>query len=207
MSTLRLLLVRHGQTPSNVRHILDSRPPGPSLTDLGREQAELVAEELATLPVTAVYASVAIRAQETAAPIARRHGLEVRVIEGVHETQVGHLEGRNDEQALLEFAAVVDTWLDGDLSGGSPGGETGQQVVDRFRAAVARIVAEHQDGVVVLVSHGAAIRLVTPQLIDGTTDVLAGRPYLPNTGRVLLEADPDSPGGWRFVEWVGLERF
>ncbi|MGW0519840.1 histidine phosphatase family protein [Crossiella sp. NPDC003009] len=208
MSSLRLMLVRHGQTPANVRHALDSKPPGPPLTAEGRRQADKLAEELATEPVTAVYASVAVRAQMTAAPVALRHGVPVRVIEGVHETQVGpELEGRNDDAAIREFSRVVDRWLDGDLAGSAPGGETGFQVVERFSAAVRQIAAEHSDGVVVLVSHGAAIRLMAVHLLDGSTDVLAGHPYLPNTGRVVLEADPDSSGGWRFVEWLGIERF
>jgi release factor glutamine methyltransferase len=36
---VRLLLIRHGQTPSNVLGLLDTAPPGPGLTDLGVEQA------------------------------------------------------------------------------------------------------------------------------------------------------------------------
>ena len=36
---MRLMLIRHGQTPSNVLGLLDTAIPGPGLTDLGREQA------------------------------------------------------------------------------------------------------------------------------------------------------------------------
>lgn len=78
-------------------------------------------------------------------------------------------------------------------------------MVDRFTAAVASIVEAHSDGVVVLVSHGAAIRLMAVHLLGGRHDVLAGHPYLPNTGRVVLDADPTAPHGWRFVEWMGIE--
>jgi probable phosphoglycerate mutase len=47
VSSLRLLLVRHGQTESNVNVVLDSLPPGPPLTQLGRQQAAELAERLA----------------------------------------------------------------------------------------------------------------------------------------------------------------
>ena len=39
---MRLILIRHGETPSNVRGSLDTSLPGPGLTDLGQEQAEAI---------------------------------------------------------------------------------------------------------------------------------------------------------------------
>ena len=35
---MRLILVRHGQSPSNIERLLDTTSPGPSLTELGLEQ-------------------------------------------------------------------------------------------------------------------------------------------------------------------------
>ena len=32
---MRLILVRHGQTPSNIERLLDTGAPGPGLTELG----------------------------------------------------------------------------------------------------------------------------------------------------------------------------
>ncbi|KAA1029476.1 histidine phosphatase family protein [Pseudonocardia sp. EV170527-09] len=77
---LRLVLVRHGRTPSNVRHRLDTALPGPSLDELGRAQAEEVAGLLAGWPVRGLYASRATRAQETAAPIGRALGRGVTLL-------------------------------------------------------------------------------------------------------------------------------
>ena len=205
MSTLRMVLVRHGQTPSNVVGSLDSRPPGPSLTDLGREQALDVADSLAALPVVAVYASVAVRAQETAAPIAAAHGLPVRVIEGIHEAFVGDLECRNDPDSIAAFFGVFHRWTRSfELDVPMPGGESAQQVLDRFLPVVADIRARHKDGVVVLVSHGAAIRLTSFALSPNVDSALADQHVLHNAGRVVLEADGSSPTGWRCLEWAGV---
>jgi probable phosphoglycerate mutase len=204
MSTLRLHLVRHGQTPSNVHMALDSKPPGPPLTDEGRRQAAELAATLATEPVVAVYASTAVRAQQTAAPVAAAHGLEVRVVEGVHEVFVGDLEGRNDRLALERFFAIYSAWTDGELDLPMPGGETGRQLLDRFVAAVERIRDEHPDGAVVLVSHGAALRLVAHRLASVAAE-LTKHALVPNTGRVVLEADHVSPTGWRCLEWTGVQ--
>lgn len=205
MTGLRLVLARHGQTDANIRMAIDAAPPGGPLTEQGRQQAEELADQLATEPVAAVYASTALRAQQTAAPVAARHGLDVVVVEGVHEIAVGELEGRNDIEALRAFADVFTTWArDGDLSRAMPGGETGQQAVDRFNAALAGIVAGHQHGEVVIVTHGALLRLAAPPLAANLT-TLDGEPaLLQNTARIVLDADPDSPGGWHCVEWAGV---
>ena len=205
MSALRLVLVRHGQTPSNVIGSLDSRPPGPPLTDLGRQQAAAVAESLAGQPVVAVYASVAVRAKETAAPIAAAHGLDVQVVDGIHEAFVGDLECRNDPDSVRAFFEVFHRWTRAlDLAVPMPGGESAQQVLDRFLPVVADIRARHEDGVVVLVSHGAAIRITSFALSPNVDAELADQHLLNNCGRVVLEADAVSPTGWRCLEWADV---
>ena len=45
--TGRIILLRHGQTYSNIDRIMDTRPPGAELTERGRGQAEDVGRELA----------------------------------------------------------------------------------------------------------------------------------------------------------------
>ena len=201
MAGLRLVLVRHGQTESNVRRALDSRPPGPPLTALGQQQADDLAADLAEEPVVAVYASVAVRARQTAEPLAAKHGLSVEVVQGAHEIFVGDLEGSTDEADVQEFFRVFSAWADGELDVPMPGGETGAQARDRFERVVADIRARHRVGVVVLVSHGGIIRLVTPLLADNVAPDNTKFAMLPNTGRIVLEDGP----AWRCVEWTGLD--
>jgi broad specificity phosphatase PhoE len=200
----RLVLARHGQTDANRRGALDSAPPGGPLTEEGVLQAGRLADALAEEPVVAVYASVAIRAQATAAPIAARHGLTVEVVEGIHEVFVGDLEGRTDPESVRTFFRTFAAWAEGDLDRPMPGGESATDVLDRYRRTVRTLAERHSDGSVVLVSHGAAIRLVAPFLADGVGLELSHRSPLPNTGRVVLEDDPSTPTGWRCVEWTGI---
>ena len=67
-------LMRHGEV-ANPDGILYGRLPGYHLSDLGRRMAERVAEHLSGRDVTHVVASPLERAQETADPIAKAHGL------------------------------------------------------------------------------------------------------------------------------------
>lgn len=69
-------LMRHGQV-HNPQGILYGRLPDFHLSELGVEMAERGAEFFASRDVVHVVASPLDRAQETAAPIAARHDLEV----------------------------------------------------------------------------------------------------------------------------------
>jgi broad specificity phosphatase PhoE len=77
-------LVRHGEV-RNPDGMLYGRLPGYRLSDRGERQAAQVAEVLADRDITAVLASPLERAQQTAAPIAAAHGLEVITEPGLIE--------------------------------------------------------------------------------------------------------------------------
>jgi probable phosphoglycerate mutase len=204
---MKLYLVRHAQTPGNVRGALDTALPGPPLTDLGHQQAAALAERLAGEPIVAVYASQAIRTQQTAAPLAEKLGLDVQVIEGVKEVDAGALEGRTDRDAVIVYMETVRKWTLGELGVAIPGGETGEQVHSRMSDAVAQLRVKHEeadpDGVVVLVSHGGTIRLSGEWLSDNVRPEVANSGMIPNTGIVMLDALPG--GGWHCASWVDAQ--
>lgn len=193
MSRLLLCLVRHGQTASNVAGTLDSRPPGAPLNALGLAQAAALGGRLATEPVRAVYASRAIRAQQTAAPVAVAHGLPVTVVDEVHEVFCGDLEGRSDLGSRELFDRTYAAWGRGELDAHLPGGESALDLLERFLPALARLT-DSASGTIVLVSHGAAIRLVAGALLGDTVPTR----YVPNAGTVVLEPGGD---GWALQHW------
>ncbi|MFE9326187.1 histidine phosphatase family protein [Nocardia sp. NPDC052278] len=77
-------VLRHGEV-HNPKGILYGRLPGFSLSVTGRSQAGAVARSLADHDIALVIASPLQRAQETAEPIARQHGLLVRTDENLIE--------------------------------------------------------------------------------------------------------------------------
>jgi probable phosphoglycerate mutase len=201
----RLVLVRHGQSHGNVERRLDTRPPGAALTDLGHQQARAFAANWSD-PVAMVAHSAAIRARETAAGIADGLLLPTRQFEGIHEVQVGDLENRNDDTAVDAFEATYRRWHRGDLDVPMPGGESGRQVLERVLPVLTDLRVRHLDdrrwsGDIVVVSHGAAIRLVSAVLgrVDGA---FALENHLNNTECVVLS--PLADGGWNCVRWGAL---
>jgi broad specificity phosphatase PhoE len=192
---VRLILARHGRTEGNVIRALDSRPPGMPLDDVGRAQAEDLARRLAAQPVAAVYASRATRAQQTAAPVAAAHDLSVVVIDGVQEADCGELEGATDPASHERFQDVYEAWLNDEFDARLPGGESAFDVRARFVAAVEAVAADEP---VVVVSHGAAIRLGVGALLGEGAETR----YVPNAGLVVLTG---APGRWTLEHWDGAE--
>ncbi|WP_454561443.1 histidine phosphatase family protein [Mycobacterium haemophilum] len=200
----RLVLLRHGQSYGNVERRLDTRPPGAALTPLGRDQARVFAQA-AGRPALLAH-SVAIRASETAAVIGAEFDVPTREVAGIHEVQVGELEDRNDDDAIAEFNAIYDRWHRGELDVPLPGGETANDVLDRYLPVLLDLRMRYLDnddwtGDIVVVSHGAAIRLASAVLagVDGN---FALDNHVNNAEAVVLA--PITDGRWSCVRWGAL---
>ncbi|WP_330347600.1 histidine phosphatase family protein [Streptomyces sp. NBC_00582] len=198
---MRLLLVRHGQTPTNVHHLLDTAVPGPGLTDLGGRQAAALVDALADEDIGALYASTLVRTQLTAAPLAAARGLDVLVREGIREVFAGDLEMQpGDSEQAARYMRTVFAWAEGDPDLRIPGGESGAEFLARYD----RVVAEAAAGghaTVALVSHGAAIRSWAAARARNIDVPYAAAHRLANTGTVVLEGDPAA--GWQVLTWAG----
>lgn len=197
---MRLILVRHGQSPSNVRHLLDTAVPGPGLTALGSAQASALPPALVGEVVDAIYASSQVRAQLTAGPLARALGLTVQVRHGLREVAAGDLEMRGDAASVERYLTTAFAWPAGDLELRMPGGESGTEVLERFDQVVAEVAASG-NRTVLFVSHGAAIRVWTASRAHNIDATFVATHALTNTGVVVLEGDPVT--GWRVMSWTG----
>jgi broad specificity phosphatase PhoE len=200
---MRLLLIRHGQIQSNVDGVLDTVVPGPGLTDLGREQAELLPAALEGEEIGSIWVSTALRAQQTAEPLARARGVAPRTHDGLREIFAGDLELAGGHREVRTYVDVVLSWARGELGVRMPGGEDGHEFFRRFDEAIDETVATaadqgHQTAAVV--SHGAAIRCwATLRAVNLTLDA-ARRYWLDNTGVAVLERQD---GGWVCHTWMG----
>lgn len=196
---MRLLLLRHGQTPSNVEGILDAAYPGPGLTALGHEQAAAVPAALEGEDITAIHVSRLLRTHETAAPLAAALGLNPLLTEGIEEIRAGDLQGKQDAASVEAYQGMHHRWSAGERDAGVPGGESADEFWARWNGAIARIAAQHApDATVVVVSHGAAIRVFASVVGGLGAASLAERPLF-NTGLVALEGSPET--GWSVEDW------
>lgn len=160
MTGTEILLIRHGQTDWNVEHRRQGHA-GPGLNERGRQEAVRAADALQEwLPIHALYTSDLDRALETARIIGERIDLEPVPDSRLREFDQGEWTGMLTEEALKANPGAMDTFRYNPLLGGPPGGETGQQVLDRVTAALDDCAAQHPGKRVVVVSHGGAISMV-----------------------------------------------
>jgi broad specificity phosphatase PhoE len=147
-------LVRHGQV-ENPRRVLYGRLPGYHLSARGQAQAELLAGHFAGARLAAVLASPLERAQQTAAPIAAAHGLEVRTDLRLIENST-IFEGAAGNLAWYILRHPRLWWKLRDLRAPS-WGERNVDMVERVHAVVDAAREEFAGRQVVLVSHQGPI--------------------------------------------------
>lgn len=197
---MRLILIRHGQTPANVLGQLDTGRPGPGLTELGEQQAAAIPGALDGQPVDALFASPLVRTQLTAEPLSAARDLPVEVRDGLHEVEAGSLEMRRDRASVRTYLETIIAWGGGDRDRSMPGGPDGHEFFGRFDGAIADIETAGFDTATV-VSHGAAIRLWTAATAQNVAPQFAADHELDNTGIVVLHGS--FAEGWVLTEWAG----
>jgi probable phosphoglycerate mutase len=185
------VLWRHGQTAWNLEHRFQGKTDIP-LDEKGVAQAERAARLLAALQPTAILSSPLQRAARTADALAAITGLPVSHDPDLTERDGGAWEGLTNAEIRQRFPAEYAVWQ-------PPGGETGAEVAKRVGAALERAIGRlPADGLLVVASHGAALRLGLAQLLgfpEGLWDRLGG---LSNCSWSVVGEMRD--GGWRLVE-------
>lgn len=164
-----LLLARHGETASNLVGRVQGGGVDLPLNATGRRQAERLAAALRDEPLTAVYASALRRAQETAEPTARLHGLPVHPVPDLGEIGWGALEHRLQTEAAVKaaFHTAYARWAAGDIDHAIEGGESPRIVAARAVPALDRITAAHQGETVFVVAHGRLLRILLAAVLPG----------------------------------------
>lgn len=195
-----MLLIRHGQTPSNVLGALDTAAPGAGLTALGQAQAQAVPTALAGERIAGIYVSGLVRTHLTAEPLAAVTGLTPRAHEGLNEIAAGAFEMRRDPEAVYAYVDCAERWARGDLDVTLPDGESGHEFRHRYEQALRAVAVNHpEDATVAVVSHGAAIRVYAAIAVAHDPAAVEDR-SLNNTGMVTLEGHLDS--GFTLRDWV-----
>jgi probable phosphoglycerate mutase len=146
-----IAFVRHGQTELNRSGRLQGRLDA-ALSELGIGQAAALGRGFATEPVVRVYSSPLRRARDTAAAIAREHGLEVDVDERLVELDYGEWDGL----ALADVAPNDWAAWSADPAFAPPGGERLVDVTARVAAFCSSVGGD--PGPVVAVSHVSPIK-------------------------------------------------
>ena len=131
-----VLLIRHAAHDVVGQKIL-GRTPGVHLNDLGRQQAEQLADVLGALPIDAVYCGPLARARETADALACRLGLPLHVADEFDELEMGDWTNRTLSE--LDLIPEWHKWNTQRSDITPPNGESMGQVQARVLAKIAAL--------------------------------------------------------------------
>ncbi|MEU5278757.1 bifunctional RNase H/acid phosphatase [Streptomyces asoensis] len=154
------VLLRHGETPlTPQKRFSGSGGTDPSLSDVGREQAERVAAAFARRgTIQHILASPLARTRETAGAVAARLGLEVTVEDGLIETDFGAWEGLTFGEVRERYPEDLNAWLADPEAEPTGGGESFAATATRIAATRDRLVARYAGRTVLLVTHVTPIK-------------------------------------------------
>jgi broad specificity phosphatase PhoE/ribonuclease HI len=168
------VLLRHGETPlTPQKRFSGSGGSDPSLSSVGREQAEKVGEFLARRgTVQAVVASPLARTRETAGIVAARLGLDVTVEDGLRETDFGAWEGLTFGEVRERHPDDLNAWLSSPDAEPTGGGESFAATAARVAAARDRLTAEYRGRTVLLVTHVTPIKTLVRLALGAPPEAL-----------------------------------
>jgi probable phosphoglycerate mutase len=154
------VLLRHGETPlTPQKRFSGSGGTDPSLSDVGREQAERAAAMLARRgTIQAVVSSPLARTRETAGVVAARLGLDVEIEDGLRETDFGAWEGLTFAEVRERHPDDLNAWLASPDAEPTGGGESFAATAERIAATRDKLIAAHQGRTVLLVTHVTPIK-------------------------------------------------
>lgn len=162
----KLIIVRHGHVEGIHPERFRGRKDLP-LTDLGRRQAAALGPRVASgWKPEAVYASPLGRCVETAAPIAKACGLEVRTLPALCDIDYGEWTWKTYDDAKAEAPELFDRWMSAPHLMRFPGGESLQDLAARGADAVRFALEAHPDAEAVMVGHDSINRAILLQLLD-----------------------------------------
>ena len=165
-----LLLIRHAQIDATMTDDLH-------LTDLGREQAEVLALHLSHGKIDAIYSSPTARARETAEPIARIHTMDTQVVDDLRDIEYlkpfdKPLPEMLAEEYGAEEAPKVIERMQNEMTFDAlaPLIESSASFRSRVTSALEAIIERHPGQRVVVVTHSPVIMVYVSTLLHSSWD-------------------------------------
>ena len=157
----RIFLIRHGETEWNASGRLQGNS-NIQLSMVGLHQARLLATHAPFPGADAIYSSDLTRAKMTADILAAKFKLPVQTMPELREASFGDWEGQSIRELAEDLTDGFEKFFTDPELCRPPHGETFADCQNRIVGAIKKIIAAnetHEERRVIVVSHGAAIRL------------------------------------------------
>ncbi len=187
----RLIMIRHGESVTNFTGIFTGQLDV-ALTDQGLLQAELAARYVCeNFKIDEIYSSDLQRAYNTALPIAKRLGLEIRTSKKIRELDAGDWKGIHFKKLDELYPEERKIYAEGRSYSRCTGGESIGELYERSVDGFLEIAAENDGKTVAVVSHGGALRCFLGYTAGLDADNFRDIPSLINTEICVVDVEGD----------------
>ena len=186
-----LILVHHGDTDWTIQKKLQGWTDI-SLNETGRIQMQELSQQLANIPIAAIYSSDLTRAVESARIIAQGHDCDVILTPELKGEDHGTLDGLIPSEYRKDPHYIQYKQLNSEERIFSSLGEAGESKADVARRAIPyirQIAEKHPGETVVIVTHGGVLKFINFLLGNYTAEEIDEVPH----GRVVY-LDYDAMG-------------
>jgi len=165
-----VLLVRHGQTNSNVTGFYMGWSDE-DLDEVGYAQVRRLSSRLARLPITSIYASPLRRVYTTATVLAESHKLKPEVLDDLIEIQLGDWQGLHMDEIKLRWPGLWQQWRTDPSGVTIPNGESVSKVTERAIRALRSIVGASRGKQTVIVTHDIIVKMLVAHVLRVSTSI------------------------------------
>ncbi|MFM7193431.1 MAG: histidine phosphatase family protein [Bacteroidota bacterium] len=155
----KIFLIRHGQTEFNLNGIVQGSGVDAPLNETGREQADRFYRHYQSVGISKVYPSSLIRTHQSVKRFLDA-GLPWQIMPELNEISWGKHEGKRitpEEDAYYHW--LLKQWQEGRTDLHIEGGESPNEVSARLSVALAAIMSDPADRILVCM-HGRAMRVM-----------------------------------------------
>ena len=161
-----IYIIRHGQTDYNLKKMVQGRGVDSSLNDTGRLQAREFFEAYKDIDFDKIYTSSLVRTKESVQGFIDI-GIPYESLEGLDEISWGDNEGKvYDELITGDYLQGLNEWKTGNSSFRVAGGESPIEVAERQRTAMNYIMSKEEEDVILIATHGRAMRILVCWLMN-----------------------------------------
>ena len=143
-----VILIRHGESESNIRGLISEDIEGFPLTETGRKQAARTAQELIKIKAQRILSSPVLRARETASIISHATDIEITIDYNIRESGLGPYNNKH-------FKLI-------------PGGKRedfGFEPYDQIKERMMQSLTKHT-GINIFVSHELPIKAAVSKILN-----------------------------------------
>ncbi len=190
---INFYITRHGETEWNTQRRLQGWRNSP-LTKKGIAQGNMLRDAVKKYNITKIYTSTSERALKTAMAARGKTTIPVELMDELREMNMGDWEGRTiDEIKEREPENFSNYWNAPHLFVKNTG-EDFDEILDRSKKAIEKILDEEKQGNILIVTHGVTLKALMSHFSDEGFSHFWTKPVVMQASISLIEVEDIGQG-------------